>query len=521
MAFMAKASDIVRIQEDSEQKMLKMQLAETHNDMQNMQLRLEEQMTSLSLMLDNQGWLDLSAYPEDGPSLAQVQHAARSLRNLTGLNSPIGAGARLRHAYIWEGGLHHSGVPGGVQGRSNIANVIADPVNQANFFGAAARERQEKACYTNGHYFIIGENGRPARRGQTVTPKRLKPLPLYQITAAYVNPNDPTEIWAIRRSWSTDGIVRADSSTFPRGDLNHEWLWAFRHEAIRPRTITYNGGDEIVRQDAVFFMEQVNRLDGWTWGLPDAVAAMAWADQHRKGVLNGLKMQDALATLAFKLKGSSASATSNAAAKVASSTVKGGTAAMVDGMDVAALSTAGSGYDFDSLRPVLALVAAAIDVSVVALSSDPGAAGSSYGSAQTLDVPTRLRMMARRVMHMDFEREVLTWLGAPNAFAYFDPMVDGAELYRELQALLLPYLQGLYSPEEMRNVLDGFLGWPAGSPPEGVLVPANAASLARRDVDVDGQPGAATVPAPDQGVDNGVGGQGSDSGNDVRQDTIT
>jgi hypothetical protein len=29
------------------------------------------------------------------------------------------------------------------------------------------------------------------------------------------------------------------------------------------------------------------------------------------------------------------------------------------------------------------------------------------------------------------------------------------------------------------------------------------------------------VPAPDQGVDNGVGGQGSDSGNDVRQDTIT
>jgi hypothetical protein len=520
---MAKSSEIISISETqavAEAEMLRGQLAEAHNDMMTASLRMEEQMSSLSLLLDSQGWIDLSAYPEDGPTLAQVQEAGRKLRNLTGLNSPIGAGARLRHAYVWEGGMHHDGIPGSRQGRGvNVEAIIADPVNQANFFGAAARERQEKACYTNGHYFVIGEESRPARRGQAGTPKRLRNLPLYQITAAYVNPDDPTEVWAVRRSWSKDGLQTNFGVVGVDGSLEHEWIWMYAHRNMRPATIKYNGADEAVVRNKMLFMEQVNRLDGWTWGLPDAIAAMAWADQHRKGVLDGLKMQSALATLAFKLKGQSAAGTNAAAVKVQANTNKGGTAAMVDGMDVAALSTAGRGYDFDSLRPVLALVAAAIDVSVVALSSDPGAAGSSYGSAQTLDAPTRLRMMARRLIHIDFERTVLEWLGAPDAKVWFDPMVDGAELYRELQALLLPYLQGLYSPQQQRDIIDSFMGWPSGSVPAGVLVPANAASLARRDVDTD-TVGSATVAAPDQGTANGVGGQGTDSGNDVRTDNV-
>lgn len=514
---MVKSTDIALIQAQTEKEMLQMQLSEAHNEMMNASLRMEEQMSSLTLLLDSQGWVDLSAYPEDGPTLAQVQEAGRKLRNLTGLNSPIGAGARLRHAYIWEGGLHHDGVPGGRQGPgANVKKILADPINQANFFGASARERQEKACYTNGHYFVIGEESRPARGKKPATPKRLRNLPLYQITAAYVNPDDPTEVWAVRRSWSKDGLQSNSGVVGADGTLEHEWIWMYTQRDIRPASIQYNGASEAVNGSKVLFMEQVNRLDGWTWGLPDAIAAMAWADQHRRGVLNGLKMQEALATLAFKLKGQSANAVNGAASKVQNNTNKGGTAAMVDGMDVAALSTAGRGYDFDSLRPVLALVAAAIDVSVVALSSDPGTAGSSYGAGSLLDAPTRLRMMARRLIHIDFEHTVLEWLGAPDAKVWFDPMVDGAELYRELQALLLPYLQGLYSPQQQRDIIDSFMGWPGGKVPTGVLTPANKDSLPVGGANA----GSVTVPAPDQGKANGVGGQDTDSGNDVRTDGI-
>lgn len=516
MGYMPKASGIVAEQQEISAKITEKQLAEAYNEAQNMQLRLEESMSNLSLMLDGQGWIELSEYPTDGPSLAQIQDAGRKLRNLAGLNSHIGRGKRQRHAYIWEGGIHHDNIPtGGKQGVSNVQKVIDDPVNQANFFGATAREVQEGACYTNGIYMVVGEDGKPG------TPKRLRNLPLYQITAHMVNPDDPTEVWAVRRSWSTDGVIENDNrSPGARGDLEHEWIFVHEHKGKETADVKYNGGTEKVNKKKRVFIEIVNRQDGWTWGLPDAVAAMAWADQYRRGVLNGLKMQEALATLAFKLKAQTAKGANNAAAKVADSANKGGTAAMVDGMDITALATAGRGYDFDSLRPVLSIVATSLDVSVVALSSDPGAAGSSYGAGQLLDLPTKLAMEARREVHIQFERQILNWLGAPDARVWFNSLTDGTELYRAVQAILLKWSTGMYEAEEIKSELEGLFGHETIGPiPDGILLPNNKDSLPRKDIDSDGV--ATTTPAPNQGQADGVGGDGDESGNDVRTDTLT
>lgn len=522
---MAKATELMANQAETAEKMQEKvlndeRLAELHNTAENLQLQIES-MSNLTLMADNRGWLELSGYATDGPTLAQVQDVAKKLRNLTGLNSHIGRGARARHSYIWEGGIHHDGIPGSSRGRgTNVQAIISDPVNQAGFFGAAARERQEKACYASGHYFVIGQE---ATSGRNATPKRLYSIPIWQITAALVNPDLPSEIWAIRRSWSPDGFVDG-ANYLPAGASaqKHEWVFLNAHVGKRTKTVGYKGGDELVAQDKRLFAEAVNAQDGWTWGLPDAVAAFTWADQYRRGLINGIKMQEALATLAFKLKGSSATGTNAAAVKVQSNTVKGGTAAMVDGMDVAALSTAGRGYDFDSLRPVLAAAATAIDISVVALSSDPGAAGSSYGSGQLLDLPTRLAMEARRSIHAEFEKEVLTWLGAPDARVWFQPLVDGAELYRLMQAIMLKWNSGLYTPEQAKAEFESLAGHDEISAiPEGVLVPNNEFSLPRKDIDTDSADTiSTTTPAADQGRSDGAGGQGTDSGNDLRTDGV-
>lgn len=522
---MAKASEMVSNQAVMAEAISEMsanaeQLAEMRNVAENLQMQIES-MSNLSLMADSAGWIELGQYQADGPTLYQVQDVARKLRNLLGLNAHIGRGARARHSYIWEGGIHHDAIPGSRQGRgTNVQAIIKDPINQANFFGAAARERQEKACYASGHYFVVGGD---AKTGRNASPKRLYSLPLWQITAALVNPDLPDEIWAVRRSWSPDGIVDT-SQTLPVGASaqKHEWIFLNAHVGKRTRIVGYNGGDETVAQDKRIFMEVVNRQDGWTWGLPDAVAAFAWTDQYRRGLINGIKMQEALATLAFKMTGKSAAGANAAAQKVQSSTVKGGTAAMVDGMDVAALSTAGRGYDFDSLRPVLAAAATAIDISVVALSSDPGAAGSSYGSAATLDMPTRLAMEARRSIHIEFEKEILAWLGADDARVWFKPLMDGAELYRLVQEVVLKWSTGTYSPEQIKAELEALRGITNPSPvPAGVLIPNNEASLARRDLDTDVAGEVPTQAASaDQGQSNGTGGQGTDSGNDVRTDGI-
>jgi hypothetical protein len=507
-----------------ENEMLKRQVTEISNEFENMSLRVEEGLTQLSLMADNRGWLDMSGYMEDGPDLHQVQDVSKKLKNLTGLNAHMGRGARLRHSYVWAGGIHHDDIPaGGGRGTTNVEAMVKHPHNQRAFFGAAARERQEKALYTTGHYLVVGEDVPVDRRRSMGTSKLLHNVPLYQISAYIVDPNDPTEVWAIRRSWSEDGIVTTIDPRMPNGNLKHEWIFDDAHKDKETATVKYNGGTERVNRNKRYFLQVVNRQDGWCWGLPDAVAAFNWADQYRKGVLNGLKMQEALATLAFKIKSASAAGAKSAATKTAGTTQKGATAAMPEGTDVAALSSAGSGYDFDSLRPVLAIVATALDVSVVALSSDPGAAGSSYGSAQTLDKPTVLSTMARRALHVEFEKRILNWLGAPDARVWFEILDDGAELYRRIQAIALLWQSGVYEAEDIKAAFEELLGHGEidASVPDGVLIPNNANSLARRDLDTDANGVATTTPAADQGVSNNVGGQGGDSGTDIRTDTLS
>lgn len=518
---MAKATGIVQNQAEIAEKMTEKvesdaRFAEVYNHAQNLQLQLEEQMTSLSLLLDSQGWTELTQYNTDGPQLWQLQEAGRKLRNLAGLNAHMGRGKRQRHAYIWKDGLHHDKVPGGRQGQTNVQRIIEDPINQANYFGPLAREKQEAALYTNGMYVVVGED---AVRN---TPKRLRPLPMYQITAHMVNPDDPAEIWALRRSWSSEGIIANEPNQLSSasGDLKHEWIFVHEHKDRETAKVKHKGGDEAVNREKRVFLEMVNVQDGWTWGLPDAIAAMAWADQYRKGTLNGLKMQEALATLAFKLKSQTTRGANAAAAKVAATTEKGGTAAMPDGMDIAALATAGQGYDFDSLRPVLAIVATSLDISVVALSSDPGSAGSSYGAGSLLDLPTRLAMMARREIHVEFEKKVLSWLGAPDARVWFNSLTDGTELYRGVQSILLKWNTGMYAPEEIKTELEALFGHEQISAvPSGILLPNNEKSLPRRDIDTDTK-APATTPSPNQGQSDGVGGDGNVSGNDIRDDGI-
>lgn len=481
-------------------------------------LQLEEALSGLDLMIDNQGWSEVGVYPSDeGPSLRQVKESAKQIRELSALNAHMKRGMTLRQSYILQGGILMDGVPSSTDGRSRTPNVkalIDDPINSRNFFSDTARRRREACFYTNGQAFYIGVDETPARTGRNAapaTPKRIHALALWEISDFYCNPDDASDVWAIRRQWNH----------FPQGgsasEGRAEWIFVNDHIDKRIGQISFNGKLEPVAQNKRIFWADVNRQEGWTWGVPDSLAAMQWARQYRDLILAGKKMTDALATIAFKIKSQSASAARNAATKVQNSTTKGSTASMVDGMDITALATAGKAYEFDQLRPVLAVMATALEVSVVALSSDPGAAGSSYGASQTLDTPTKLAMLARRNVHIELEKQVLRWFGWDEPVVFFEMLEDGAELYRQVQALLLPFLNGLYEPQEARDIIDNFFGWPTGTVPEGVLTPQNRDSLPLRSIDTDG---ASQTPAANQGQNTGTGVDNS-SGNDVRTDTIS
>jgi hypothetical protein len=81
------------------------------------------------------------------------------------------------------------------------------------------------------------------------------------------------------------------------------------------------------------------------------------------------------------------------------------------------------------------MVASALEISVVALLSDPGTSGA-YGTAQTLDAPTVKAMESRQHLWTGFYRRVLTWMGATNIEIAW-PKIEVEPSQRLMQALAL------------------------------------------------------------------------------------
>lgn len=465
---------------------------------------LQERLDELDRVMGNDTWLPIMSYGLEGPSVDQLVKRANQIRVAVTLNPHVKRGAKLRSSYVWSNELRYDNVPG-VNGESvgkgvrDISGRVFDPINQRYVFSALGREEREMSLYTDGGYLLVGDE----------KSKQLRPIPLTQVSGLYTNDDDPSEVWAYRRLWYTNGGKTP----------NVEWIFTDLFKDKQTDAIIYNGVREPVNKTKTMIDGWVNTQPGWTLGFPDAGCIVEWAKIYSEFIKSGKVMTDAMARIWAVAKAQSAAGATQVAAKVAGATGYGKVAV---GNDLAPLATAGKAYDFDAGRALISIVATGIEVSVVHLTSDPGASGSSYGSAATLDLPTRLAVEARRRWHEDYDERVLRWLGARNPVARFTPLEDGAELYRKVQATVLKWNTGLYSPEQIKAELEALIGNMRESEiPEGVMIPNNMFSSARNDIDpaLSVAPTMPTVPSPDQGVDNGTGSHDG-LGMDLRNDTI-
>src|SRR5690606_30611432 len=129
-----------------ERTLLENTLKEVHSQLQDREFKfevLQEKLSQLDLMMENQGWSSVSEYGEEGPSLDQVKRAAKQIRNLMALNTWIKRGFRLRQTYIWDGNIQYGNIPNKTDLRSkspNVQELIDKPQNQKYFFSHQARE---------------------------------------------------------------------------------------------------------------------------------------------------------------------------------------------------------------------------------------------------------------------------------------------------------------------------------------------------------------------------------------------
>lgn len=418
---------------------------------------------------EDQGWLALGTDNEDGLSLQDLKQWSRQLREALAGNPHMKRGAELRSDYINEGGIRFGGLG---KGRSRLRAHIESDVQQLRYFGPTARAERYKACYTDGGVFYLGTTD-PATGQRGIEAA----IPLSEIVTTYRNPNNWNEVWAYLREWRVhgggarqDGAVRTQKRWYFTDLFEHK-----RSKAKNP-TIRYNGESVPVDKHAVIFDAFVNTQIGWTFGVPHSLSALAWARLYRDFLVNGKIMSDAMAQFAFQLTTKSQGGTKNASLKMASRSGPGQT--VVSPNELTPMATAGKGYDFDSGRALASVVATAIGVSVIHLTSDPGTAGSSYGSAQTLDLPTRLSVEAERRWNVELDLRVLRWMGAKNPTAEFNPLISATDVYREIQALKLAFDSGLFEGTPVQARMADILGIvEQGDVPEGMLLPNNEKTI--------------------------------------------
>lgn len=432
----------------------------------------------------------------------------------------IGRGFRLRANYIWQNGIRYGNIPGaegGVQGKKNIKKIIDLPKNQKSFFGTSARRQREEKLYSEGVALWIGDD----------RTKTLESIPLWQISDQMLDPDGLGDIIAYRRQWTYRDLATGEISQ------NIEWYFTDEYAHLRVDAINVGGVYEPVAQHHTIFDQHANRPAGLAYGAPDAVAAFIWNGIARDATMDGRAMTKALATFALKASVKTKTAGEQGAITLASPHGAGSTFVAGQANDLVPMATAGKAYDFESIQFLVAIVAAALDVSVIHLTSNPGAAGSSYGSAQTLDPPTRLAMQSRRDEHVELDKRVLRWMGIDNPDVAFIPYDAGEETYRSVQTLAMLQDHDIYTRQEIRDKTDDMLGIPNGSVPtdanrESVRLAKAMAKIPGAEVattDTTKAPSGTTkttttpqVASPNQGRSNGTGGQtGGNASNDLRR----
>lgn len=453
---------------------------------------LEERLSAAmhSLALEDRGWSAITGghAEEGGISLDELKETSQRAREMAAGSSIIKRAVTLRHSYVWSKPLEIPGVEDTAGKRrtgrpSRLNAFVRDPQNQAAMFGAAAKYNMESSLATDGGFLMLGNN----------STKTLHPFPVYEVEGVYTNPNFGGEIWAYKRAWrtmETGGTLKTEA----------RWYYTDKFKGTKAKSI----GDVPVDNDFTVLDMWVNRQVGWPLGLPDVLPALPWARMYTELLHNGKVMTDALASFAAKVKVKSKSGSNNAQLKMGKAKA-GGSVTYAEGNEVDVFSSAGRTYNFDGVRPVAAMVAAALEVSLVHLLSDPGAAGSSYGSASNLDLPTKRAMTARQNAWSDFFERVIFWGSSEQVNISFPPLEE-PDLYRSVQATAMGWQTGLMHPAEARDALFMAMGRTPveQGPPSDVLVPntVSAEDNPGGDRDVATTPQAST---PDQGRRSGAG----------------
>lgn len=353
------------------------------------------------LAAEDRGWARLTSDGEAVIDRASIMQVAAVARINVAADPLIKRGVNLRVAYL---GTPSVSAPSSDDGQDVNAVVQAfwdDPENAETFTSVLAGAERERAFNTDGNTFhALPTDPRTGR-------VRVRPIPPSQIVEIFTDPEDVHTPWAYKRVYTAREVTQnALGQSTSRTVTRTQW-----HPDVNYRPMskarTHDGHPVLWDQPVVH--TAVNRPSNSRWGVPDVLAALPWAAGYKDFLEDWAKLHKALATVAFRATAKTRRGAAQVRERFATAPADGQVGAVAvtgEGQTFEAVSKSGATIDAGSSKPLAGMVAAALDVPVTMLLTDPGVTGAR-ATAETLDRPLELERLLRRAVHADLIRTVL------------------------------------------------------------------------------------------------------------------
>lgn len=350
---------------------------------------LVESFAQLELAKDQQGWALLGGAEAEHFTTEGLKKAALMGRVMGVANPLIKRGRELRYVYVWGQGV-------AVSARDETVNdvvqaYISDEGNREAFFGAQARMELEGTLFDEGNVFLAHFTDPLDGR------VRVRTIPFSEITDIVTAPGDRATPHYYLRQWTERTGEGTATVTMQAYYPALKFQPATRFKA-------YNGVPVV--WDAPIRHIKVNTISGGKFGVADSYAAQPWAMAHKGFLEDWALLMKALAKIAYVTSSDKpgSAQSKRQALRGMENAPAGSTVSMSSDQKLEPMSKSGATLDAESSRPLATMAASAMGVPVTLLLADPGQTGAR-ATAETLDLPTRLVMGARRELHAEVMRD--------------------------------------------------------------------------------------------------------------------
>lgn len=385
---------------------------------------LEEAQTQIhsmaALMAEDRGWQKLSQGFEGDMTREGLTKISQLARVMHAVNPLIKRAVALRHAYVWGQGV---GVTARAVGdvrddtgkreqdvNSVVQAFLDDPGNRRAVTGAQARQQLETSLGTGGNVFIACFTN--PRTGFV----RARTLPADEVVEIIANPEDVSEPWFFKRTYTVTRIGERTDRTITRQETVYYPALGHRPKRRQPMIDGHP-----VHWDAPVYHVHVNAPEGKLWGIPDLYPALPWAKAYKEFLEDWAVLMKSLSRIAWRTS-SKRDAAQQARQALANMPAQAGAAVHMGPQDtLEAVPKTGATIDSESGRPLAVMIAAAVGLPVTQLLADPGQTGAR-AVAETLNLPTRIEMDGRRDVWTEAYRHIIGYAIDQAALAPYGPL---------------------------------------------------------------------------------------------------